>query len=134
MDKALKDFPNNGGLILLDQEKFIVCMVKAVKRNFDFVSGFKPLPDTPLYILGNAPALLLREGGHDCQDHLRKGILCVNSFLFKINLYTVFLQFPYRLKGVNRVPGESADALGNDVVDFSGFAILDHLLELDSAL
>ena len=61
VDKALKDFPNNGGFILLDQEKCIVCMVKAVKRNFDFMSGFKPLPDAPLYILRNAPALLLRE-------------------------------------------------------------------------
>ena len=36
MNKALEDFPNNGSLILPDQERLIVCMVKAIKRKLLF--------------------------------------------------------------------------------------------------
>ena len=91
---------------------------------------FKPLPDAPLHVFRNAPALFLGEGSHNGQDHFRQGVRRIDSFLLEEKLNTVALQFPDRLEGIHSVSGESANALRDNVIDRPSLAVLDHLLEL----
>lgn len=66
----------------------------------------KPLPHSPGAVLGNAPALLLRQRGHDGDEQLALGIESPDVLLLKIALAAVLLQLPDGGKAVYRVPCE----------------------------
>ena len=134
MHIPFKNLPHDFRLVLPDQEERILRMVKTVKRNLHFLPFFKPFPDAPLHVFGNAPALFLGERCHDGQKHLRNGICRVDILFFEIHLHACLLKLPDRCQGIHRVPGKPADALAEDVVDLPGLAVVDHRPELHSVL
>lgn len=80
----------------------------------------KPLPFPPCAVFRNAPALLLRQRGHDGNEQLALGVQRVDVFLLGIGLHAFLLQLPDRGEAVHRVPCEPAHRLGHDEIR-SGF-------------
>ena len=66
---------------------------------------------------------------HDRDQHLALSVQRVDGFLFKINRYVLVLQLPDVLQAVESVSGKSADGLGDDHVDVTGHALIDHSVE-----
>ena len=66
----------------------------------------EPLPHAPGAVLRNAPALLLRQRGHDGDEQLPLGIESPDVLLLKIALAAVLLQLPDGGKAVYCVPCE----------------------------
>ena len=89
----------------------------------------KPLPVPPCGVLRNGTALFLRERGHDGDQQLPFAVECPYVFLFKIDLYAFLLQLPHRGQAVHRIPGKSADRLGDDQVYLPGKRIRHHLFK-----
>ena len=69
-------------------------------------------------------------GIHDRDQHLALSVQRVDGFLFKINRYVLVLQLPDVLQAVESVSGKSADGLGDDHVNVSGHALVNHAVEL----
>ena len=129
MDIPLKNLPHHRRLLFVNQIQLLVPVVKAVKGDLDLLPRLKALADGPLHIFGYTAALLLGKGCHNGQEHFRKGIRRVNALFFKKHMDSILLQLPHRRQGVHGVSGEAADAFGNDIVDFSGLAVLQHFQE-----
>ena len=66
---------------------------------------------------------------HDRDQHLALSVQRVDGFLLEINRYVLVLQLPDVLKAVESVAGKSADGLGDDHVDITGHALVDHSVE-----
>ena len=67
---------------------------------------------------------------HDRKEHLAFGIQRVYGLLLKIDWNVLVLELPDILEAVEGVSGKSADGFGDDHVDVSGHALLDHAVEL----
>lgn len=74
-------------------------------------------------------AFLLGKARHDRDQHLAFSVQRVDGFLLKINRYVFVFQLPDVLEAVESVSGKSADGLGDDHVDVSGHALVDHSVE-----
>ncbi|EOS24134.1 hypothetical protein C806_02176 [Lachnospiraceae bacterium 3-1] len=81
----------------------------------------EPLPHALCAVFRNAPALLLRQRGHDGNQQFSLGIECPDVFFFKITIRAVVLQPVDGGKAVHR-----KTAAGNTAV-FNGLILLLHL-------
>ena len=75
---------------------------------------------------------MLCQGSHDGQKHLAFGIQGVDILLLEEHRNVQRLQLPRVLEAVQGVSRKSADGLGEDQVDLSGFAVCTHAVELVS--
>lgn len=83
-----------------------------------------------LDVLAHGLTFLLGKARHNRKEHLALSIQCVYGLLFKIDRYVLVLELPDVLQAVEGVSGKSADGLGDDHVDVSGHALLNHAVEL----
>ncbi|MPM74367.1 hypothetical protein SDC9_121355 [bioreactor metagenome] len=82
-----------------------------------------------LYVLRKRSRLLLGQGSHNRKKQLTTSFQRINVFFFKNNSYVLFFELPYILQAVNGVSCKSADGLGNNHINFTGHAILNHTVE-----
>ena len=75
-------------------------------------------------------AFLLSKARHDRKEHLAFGIQRVYGLLLKIDWNVLVLELPDVLEAVESVSGKSADGLGDDHVNVSGHALVNHAVEL----
>ena len=75
-------------------------------------------------------AFLLSKARHDRKEHLAFGIQRVYGFLLEIDRNVLVLELPDVLEAVESVSGKSADGLGDDHVNVSGHALVNHAVEL----
>lgn len=87
-----------------------------------------------LHILGKGLGFLLGEACHDGDQNLSLGVHRVDGFLLEPDRDVLFFQLPDVFQTVERIAGESADALGDDHVDVSGHALVDHAVEFITLL
>ena len=118
-------------LFLVDDEVPVLAPVVAqepLERHRDLaVRETLPLP--PGAVLRDAPALLLRQRGHDGQQQLALAVKRPDVLFLKVALHPVLLQLPDGREAVHRVPCEAGDALGDDEVDGAGKGVLHHFVE-----
>ena len=86
--------------------------------------------EAELHVLRKALAFLLGQRGHDRQQHLTFSVHLIDGFLLEENGDVHILEFSDILQAVQRVTGKPADRLGDDHVDISGVAFLDHAVKL----
>ena len=91
---------------------------------------FKAFANAPDRVFGNGPALFLRKGSEDGQEHLRKSRPGVDVVALEDDVDADIVQTPHIGEAFERVAGKPADGLGQHQVDPSLLAILDHPLEL----
>ena len=118
-------------LFLVDDEVSIFAPVVAqepLERHRDLAVR-EPLPLPPGAVLRDAPALLLRQRGHDGKEQLALAVKCPDIFFFKIALHFVFLQFPDSGQAVHRVPCETAHRLRDDEVNAAVQGIRHHFVK-----
>ena len=75
-------------------------------------------------------AFLLGKARHDRKEHFSFGIQRVYGLLLEIDWNVFVLELPDILEAVEGVSGKSADGFGDDHVDVSGHALLNHAVEL----
>jgi len=75
-------------------------------------------------------AFLLSKARHDRKEHLAFGIQRVYGFLLEIDRNVLVLELPDVLEAVESVSDKSADGLGDDHVNVSGHALVNHAVEL----
>ena len=102
------DFPHRFRLPFVDDEVPVLSPVVAEEpaERDAHLAVREPLPHAPGAVLRNAPALLLRQRGHDGDEQLALGIEGPDVLLLKITLAAVLLQLPDGGKAVDRVPCE----------------------------
>ena len=98
------------------------------KRNCDLSAG-EPLSLSPGAVLRDGAAFFLRQRGHDNDEKFTLTVQRPDVLFFKVYLDAFLFQFPNRCDTVDRVPGEAADRLCNDEVDFACQRIRHHALE-----
>ena len=84
---------------------------------------FKPFPDAPLHIFGNAARFLLCEGREQGEQQLpfvRNGM---DVFPFKININPKLLQVPRCCQSIHGIPRKTADGLYQHHVNLPGIAV-----------
>ena len=86
-------------------------------------------PYAPGHIFRNIAAFLLRNAGHDGQQHLAFAVQRVDVLFLKIDLHAVFLQFSDGGQCVHRVSCEAGDALGDNQVDPACQRVLNHAVK-----
>ena len=131
MQEQPVDFPYRFRLSFVDDQVPVLAPVIAEEpaERDAHLAVCEPLPHAPGTVFGNAPALLLRQRGHDGDEQLALGIEGPDVLLLKITLAAVLLQLPYGGKAVDRVPCEPRHALGDDEVDAAGEGVLHHLVK-----
>ena len=126
--------PLNDGRLFGNRHQFISLPAVAVHPEFPVgYSLFKALSRAPFHILGNAPALLLSEGGQQGKHELAVAGQRPNAFFLELHLDAELLQPAHRFKEIHRIAGKPADGLGEDNVDPPGLAVGQHPLKLGSA-
>ena len=68
----------------------------------------------PCGVLRDAAAFLLSEAGHNRDKEFSACVERSDVLFFKVNLYTVFLEFSDVLQRIHSVPRKTADGLCND--------------------
>ena len=126
---AHEDLPDNGGFLRDDDVHLLLGMPVAVDGDAWLPAFLELLAHAPFHIFADGAALFLREGSHHRQEHLGDGFGSINAFLLEKELHAHALQLPHIVQTVHGVPGKAADALGDDVINFSRSAILNHLLK-----
>ena len=86
--------------------------------------------ESQLYILAEGLRFLLSQGGHNRNQDLTLGIHCVDGFLFEEDGNVLILQLADVFQAVQRVSGKSADGLGDNHVDVSGLAVVNHTVKV----
>ena len=81
-------------------------------------------------------AFLLCKGGHEGEDHFAFRIKGIQSLCLEKDTDRMWesQQFTDISNAVYNIPGETGHALSNDKIDFSFFAVFNHLLELITVL
>ncbi len=123
-------------LLWVDDELAIrtaVVAEKPVERN-RHLAVCESLTLSPGAVLGNATGFLLRKARHDGDQQFTFSVEGPDVLFFKVAFDAVFLEFPDGCQAVDGVPGEAADALGDDQVDLPSERVLDHVLESNSLL
>lgn len=69
-------------------------------------------------------------GSHNRNQNLTLGIHCVDGFLFEENGNVLILQLADVFQAVQSVSGKSADGLGDNHVDVSGLAVVNHTVKV----
>ena len=87
------------------------------------------LPHPPGHVFGNIPAFLLRDAGHDGQQHLALAVQRVDVLFLEIDLYTVFLQLADGGQRIHGVSCKTGNALGNDQVNLACQRVLNHAVK-----
>ena len=72
------------------------------------------------------------QSSHDGDKDFAFGIHCIDGLFFKQNRYVHVLELPYVFQAVQCVSGKSADGLGNDHINVTGFAVINHTIEFFS--
>ena len=90
----------------------------------------KALDRTPFDVIRNAAAFLLCEGAKQCEHQLPVLRKRVDVFLLKADGNAELLQVPDSFQKVNRVSGKTGNGLCENDIDFTRFAIVEHMLEL----
>ena len=80
-------------------------------------------------VLTQGLAFLLCQARHNGKQHLTLGIHGVDILFFKENRDVLFLQFPNIFQAIQGVSGKPADGLGNDHINVSVHAVLDHAVK-----
>lgn len=95
-----------------------------------YLSLLEAVLKSQLYVLAHGLAFLLGKACHNRKEHLALSIQRVYGLLFKIDRDILVLELPDVLQAVESVSGKSADGLGDDHVDVSGHAFVNHAVEL----
>ena len=80
-------------------------------------------------VLAQRLTFLLCQARHNGKQHLTLGIHGVDVLFFKENRDVLLLQFPDILQTIQGVSGKPADGLGNDHINVSVHAVLDHAVK-----
>ena len=121
---------NFGLLRINDQMAVLILGVaeKAVVVDLHF-SLLVPVLQAELHVLREALTFLLGKTRHDRDQHFALGVHCVDGFFLEEDRDVLVLQLPDVLEAVESVSGKSADGLGDDHVDVTGHALVDHSVE-----
>lgn len=81
-------------------------------------------------VLAQRLAFLLCQARHNGKQHLTLRIHGVDVLFFKENRNVLLLQFPDIFQTIQGVSGKPTDGLGNDHINVSVHAVLDHAVQL----
>ena len=126
----LEQLPYHGGLALVDHQPSPVLDVAedaAVAQHHTLLDG---LSVSELDPAGEFSQLILGDTGHDGQPQLAVLVEGVDVVVLEEHPHPGVEQFPRVEDGVQGVPGETGDLLGDDKVKESGLAVLHHAVEV----
>ena len=112
---------------------FSVCTLAVSQKALIVEYGLallKSLTKSPGDILADAFGFGLCEPCVDDQIELAVDLQCVYILLLEVDANPSCPEHTHMVQAVNSVSGKSGDRLGDDIVDFSCQAVVDHLLEL----
>ena len=95
------------------------------------LSLLKILLKGPPNVLGDAPALLLRQCRENREDQFPLRVQCVDVFLFEVNAHRWIQpsQLSDAVERIQRIACEARDGFGDDIIQLSLRGILHHLIE-----
>ena len=115
---------------LYDQISFLIL---CVTQKTAVIDPDLPVLETVLQskfdVLAQRLAFLLCQARHNGKQHLTLGIRGVDVLFFKENRDVLLLQFSDILQTIQGVSGKTADGLGNDHINVSVHAVLDHAVK-----
>ena len=131
LQKAPEDRAHNPGLGFNDLRRAVrtAAIAHELPIGHRYPAVCKALAHAPGYVLGDVPALLLGDAGHDRQQHLALAVQRVDVLLLEIDLHVMLLQLADGGQGVHRIPGEAGNRLGDDQVDLARQRILNHAVK-----
>lgn len=88
-----------------------------------------PFAMTPGDVFRNTPAFLLGKAAHDGQQQFAFSVKSPDVFLLEKAFYAMLFQLPDGGQAVHSIPGKTADALGDDQIDFPGKGVYHHFVE-----
>ena len=126
-DKMAKVITMN---IKLNHKHMLKIIAQHVVRANTVDACLLPLANSPLHILGNAPAFHLGRGGQDGEDQVRAVVVGRDPFLFKPHLHMKALQLMDVSLGINYVSRKPRDGFAENEIDLPSMRGFDHPQEL----